>query len=51
MTQPNHEAGPEPLNLLAAAHAWRALAAAHGLGPVDLAADGSSPASGTDNSV
>ena len=25
---------------LAAAHAWRALAAAHGLGPVDLAADG-----------
>ncbi|MBW6494187.1 MAG: DNA cytosine methyltransferase [Burkholderiaceae bacterium] len=25
---------------LAAAHAWRALAAAHGLGPVDLATDG-----------
>ena len=25
---------------LAAAHAWRTLAAAHGLGPVDLAADG-----------
>ena len=25
---------------LAAAHAWRSLAAAHGLGPVDLAADG-----------
>jgi len=25
---------------LAAAHAWRALSAAHGLGPVDLAADG-----------
>jgi len=25
---------------LAAAHAWRALAAAHGLGPLDLAADG-----------
>lgn len=31
---------------LAAAHAWRSLAAAHGLGPVDLAADGSGPAPG-----
>ncbi len=31
---------------LAAAHAWRALAAAHGLGPVDLATDGSGPAPG-----
>ena len=33
---------------LAAAHAWRALAAAHGLGPVDLAADGPGPAPGAD---
>ena len=33
---------------LAAAHAWRTLAAAHGLGPVDLAADGPVPAPGTD---
>ena len=33
---------------LAAAHAWRALASAHGLGPVDLAADGSGPAPGAD---
>ncbi|MBA3912223.1 MAG: DNA cytosine methyltransferase [Rhodobacter sp.] len=31
---------------LAAAHAWRSLVAAHGLGPVDLAADGSGPAPG-----
>ena len=33
---------------LAAAHAWRSLAAAHGLGPVDLAADGCGPAPGAD---
>ena len=33
---------------LAAAHAWRALAAAHGLGPVDPAADGPGPAPGAD---
>ncbi|MBR2572729.1 MAG: DNA cytosine methyltransferase [Loktanella sp.] len=33
---------------LAAAHAWRALAAAHGLGPVDLAADGPGPAPSAD---
>ncbi len=33
---------------LAAAHAWRALAAAHGLGPVDLAANGCGPAPSTD---
>ncbi|AZL58316.1 DNA cytosine methyltransferase [Tabrizicola piscis] len=33
---------------LAAAHAWRSLAAAYGLGPVDLATDGSSPAPGAD---
>ncbi|MBL4540907.1 MAG: DNA cytosine methyltransferase [Rhodobacteraceae bacterium] len=33
---------------LAAAHAWRSLAAAHGLGSVDLAADGPGPAPGTD---
>jgi DNA (cytosine-5)-methyltransferase 1 len=33
---------------LAAAHAWRSLAAAHGLGPVDLAADGPGPAPGAD---
>lgn len=31
---------------LAAAHAWRSLAAAHGLGPVDMAADGKGPAPG-----
>ncbi|MRH22907.1 DNA cytosine methyltransferase [Rhodovulum strictum] len=31
---------------LAAAHAWRSLAAAHGLGPVDLAADRGHPATG-----
>ena len=36
---------------LAAAHAWRALAAAHGLGPVDLASDGSRPATGADVAV
>ncbi|NTT87981.1 DNA cytosine methyltransferase [Tabrizicola sp. SY72] len=36
---------------LAAAYAWRSLAAAHGLGPVDLAADGSGPAPGTDDAV
>ena len=34
---------------LAAAHAWRALAAAHGLGPLDLAADGCGPAPGADD--
>jgi site-specific DNA-cytosine methylase len=28
-----------PCQPLAAAHAWRTLAAAHGLGPLDLAAD------------
>jgi hypothetical protein len=33
---------------LAAAYAWRALAAAHGLGPVDLAADRSGPAPSAD---
>lgn len=33
---------------LAAAHAWRTLAAAHGIGPVDLAAGGSGPAPGAD---
>ncbi|MBS3979022.1 MAG: DNA cytosine methyltransferase [Rhodobacteraceae bacterium] len=33
---------------LAAAHAWRTLAAAHGLGPMDLAADGAGPATGAD---
>ncbi|NEX48189.1 DNA cytosine methyltransferase [Rhodobacter sp. ETT8] len=33
---------------LAAAHAWRSLAAAHGLGPVDLAADGGRPTPGAD---
>ncbi|MCC5972145.1 MAG: DNA cytosine methyltransferase [Pararhodobacter sp.] len=33
---------------LAAAHAWRSLAAAHGLGPVDLATDGCGPAPGAD---
>jgi len=33
---------------LAAAHAWRSLAAAHGLGPLDLAADGPGPATGAD---
>ncbi|MRH21905.1 DNA cytosine methyltransferase [Rhodovulum strictum] len=33
---------------LAAAHAWRSLAAAHGLGPVDLAADGCGSAPGAD---
>lgn len=33
---------------MAAAHAWRALAAAHGLGPVDLATDGPVPTLGTD---
>ncbi|NEY91842.1 DNA cytosine methyltransferase [Rhodobacteraceae bacterium KMS-5] len=36
---------------LAAAHAWRALATAHGLGPVDLVADGPGPAPGTDDPV
>ena len=36
---------------LAAAYAWRALAAAHGLGPVDLAADGPGPAPGADVAV
>ncbi|OWJ89432.1 DNA methyltransferase [Paracoccus yeei] len=36
---------------LAAAHAWRALAAAHGLGPVDLAADRCGPAPGADDAV
>jgi hypothetical protein len=35
------------VHTLAAAHGWRTLAAAHGLGPVDLAADGSAPAPGT----
>lgn len=35
---------------LAAAHAWRSLAAAHGLGPVDLAADGCAAPPGADNS-
>ena len=33
---------------LAAAHAWRALGAAHGLRPVDLAADRCGPAPGAD---
>jgi len=33
---------------LAAAHAWRALAAAHGLGPVDLATDGGRSPPGAD---
>ena len=33
---------------LAAAHAWRSLASAHSLGPVDLAADGPGPAPGAD---
>ncbi|MBC9247504.1 DNA cytosine methyltransferase [Paracoccus sp. 11-3] len=33
---------------LAAAHAWRTLAAAHGLGPVDLASGGGTPAPGAD---
>ncbi|MCA3447575.1 MAG: DNA cytosine methyltransferase [Rhodobacter sp.] len=33
---------------LAAAHAWRTLAAAHGLRPVDLAANGPVPTLGTD---
>ncbi|TXH02393.1 MAG: DNA cytosine methyltransferase [Rhodocyclaceae bacterium] len=33
---------------LAAAHAWRSLAAAHGLGPVDLATNGSGPAPSAD---
>ncbi|NCQ25797.1 MAG: DNA cytosine methyltransferase [Roseovarius sp.] len=33
---------------LAAAHAWRALAAAHGLGPVDLAANGGAEAPSAD---
>ncbi len=33
---------------LAASHAWRTLAAAHGLGPVDLAADRCGPAPGAD---
>ena len=33
---------------LATAHAWRSLASAHGLGPVDLAADGCGPAPGAD---
>ena len=36
-------------NPLAAAHAWRSLAAAHGLGPVDLAADGSAGRPATDD--
>jgi len=36
---------------LAAAHAWRSLAAAHGLGPVDLAADGGTRGSGPDAPV
>ncbi|NHF74886.1 DNA cytosine methyltransferase [Paracoccus sp. 12-3] len=36
---------------LAAAHAWRALAAAHGLGPVDLATGGGRPAPGADAPV
>ena len=36
---------------LAAAHAWRTLAAAHGLGPVDLAADGCAGGPGTDGSL
>ncbi|MBU3032148.1 DNA cytosine methyltransferase [Paracoccus sp. XHP0099] len=36
---------------LAAAHAWRALAAAHGLGSVDLAPGGSGPAPGADVAV
>ena len=33
---------------LAAAHAWRSLAAAHGLGPMDLAADGPGPSPSAD---
>jgi len=33
---------------LAAAHAWRSLAAAHGLGPVDLAANAPGPPPGAD---
>ncbi|PZO63018.1 MAG: DNA cytosine methyltransferase [Paracoccus denitrificans] len=36
---------------LAAAHAWRALAAAHGLGPVDLAANGRGPATRANDDV
>lgn len=36
---------------LAAAHAWRSLAAAHGLRPLDLAADGPSPAPDSDDPV
>ncbi len=36
---------------LAAAHAWRALAAAHGLGPVDLATERCGPAPGPDEPV
>ena len=36
---------------LAAAHAWRSLAAAHGLGPVDLAADGWAREPSSDDSV
>lgn len=36
---------------LAAAHAWRSLAAAHGLGPMDLAADGRGSAPSADESV
>ena len=35
-------------NPLAAAHAWRSLANAHGLGPVDLAIGNPSPAPGAD---
>ena len=34
---------------LAAAHAWRTLAAAHGLGPVDLATDGWAGRPGADD--
>jgi site-specific DNA-cytosine methylase len=36
---------------LAAAHAWRTLAAAHGLRPMDLAAERCSPAPGADDPV
>lgn len=36
---------------LAAAHAWRSLAAAHGLGPMDLAANGGSGESSADEPV
>ena len=36
---------------LAAAHAWRTLAAAHGLGPVDLATDGHAGRPGADEPV